>query len=321
LGHRPDDGVEPRTVAAPATQATRSTSLPPPVTFTPISPATVAGEEAAAKPASPAEPELAPPTPPAAAKEKPSPAPTVQTTPTSRPPALSLGGATPRPPTPAPQLPPTDADAAQAISRYAADVLGISVEVVTAGSKSGEVTLPPSAEASVEAAVTLAGATYAGVLQGGAASVSLGEGEISGDLNADIQDASLGAFALLRPGPLPAAEAEALNIVRAAFPALSDWPFVLQEIAGEGGSSQPAGLGGGPGKLTLPTPQGGGLQSSEGAIYIFLAQTEQTELDVRSGQAKVVTAAALAGVSPGGAGRVNVFAVVGKGSLAGEVAR
>ncbi|RME51264.1 MAG: hypothetical protein D6796_01335, partial [Caldilineae bacterium] len=196
-----------------------------------------------------------------------------------------------------------------AITRYASDVLGISVVVRASGGTEGALTLPASAQAGVDAAVEVAGVTYAALLQGGAASVSLGDGAISGDLSADIQDASLGAFVLLQPGASPADASQALNLALSTYPGLAGLPFTLQEVTGPGGSSQPAGLGGG--KLALPTPPSGG-----GATYLFSAYTEQTEVDVRSGQARAVALAAMVGVSPGGAGRVSVFAVVGKGTLA-----
>jgi len=67
-------------------------------------------------------------------------------------------------------------------------VLGIAVEVKTAGGRTGTITLPGEAQKSVDAAVTLAGTTYNGILTDGLASVSLGDGQISGDLTAQALD-------------------------------------------------------------------------------------------------------------------------------------
>jgi hypothetical protein len=215
---------------------------------------------------------------------------------------------------------PVDYESSQAVSQYAAEVLGISVEVLGSASREWEGTIPASAQNSLNAAVDLAGVTYAAFLQGGAASVSLGEGSISGDLKGDIQDASLGAYALMRAGSMPANEVEALALVRETYPGIANLPYTLQEISEEqsGGRELP-GPGGG-GALMLPTPERDDSQLPEAQqTYVFAAQTQQNEIDVRNGQAKVVAVAALVGVSPAGPGRVNIFAVIGKGALAGAI--
>jgi len=241
---------------------------------------------------------------------------------TRSPAAFSMEGASGGVPATPPQSSlPTDYDAAQAITQYAANVLHVNVEVVVAGSKAGDVPVPQSVQESLDAAINVAGTTYAGLLQNGAASVSLGAGNISGNMDADIQDASLGAFSLLQAGAVPTNETDALVLVQVTFPGIADWPFVLQKASATNGP-QP---GQGRGKLVLPTlPGGGGLQPPPQAgeqTFVFSAQTQQNEVDVRSGQAKVVVAAALVGVSPGGVGKVNVFAVVGKGALASSLGK
>jgi len=273
-------GQQSQPPAAPAGQSTaRSTPLPPPATFTPA-PAPVPAT-ATATPAPPVEPEAT--TPP-------------QPTPTPKPASFSMD--TPVPTPPIVENLPTDYDAEQAVRQYADAVLGINVEILAAGGREGQVTLPPSVQADVDAAVSLAGATYAALLGDGAASVSLGAGDISGDLDADIQDASLGAFSLLRDGRMPATADEALDLARATFPGAANFAFTRQ--------AAPSG-GGGP-------LAGGGVQS-----YIFSAHTEQSEVDVKSGQAKVVAVGALVGVIPAGVNRLNVFVVLGKGALAGSI--
>ncbi len=62
----------------------------------------------------------------------------------------------------------------------------------------------------MEAAIQLAGATYWGVLDDALASVSLGDGEISGDLTTDIESASLGVFVMTQEGALPGPRGETL---------------------------------------------------------------------------------------------------------------
>ncbi len=275
--------VQPAVTQGPATG--RSTPLPPPATFTPVPAPDTATP---APPVEPAEPP-APPAQPAATTPP-------QPTPTPKPAAFSVNTPVPTSPPVAENLP-TDYDAGQAVRQYAGAALGIEVEVLAAGGREGQVTLPPSAQAEVDAAVRLAGVTYAALLREGAASVSLGAGSISGDLSADIQDASLGAFSLLRDGRLPANPDEALNLVRSTFPGVSHLTFTRQE----------ASAGAGP-------LAGGGAQG-----YVFSAHTEQSEVDVKSGQAKVVAVGALAGVTPAGVNRVNVFVVLGKGALAGSI--
>ena len=97
-------------------------------------------------------------------------------------------------------------DATVAIESYAQQTLGIQVEVQRVGGRSGTITLPEVAQEDVNAAASLAGMTYAAALADGFASVSLGDGAISGDLTADIETASLGAFVLSQAGQLPADE-------------------------------------------------------------------------------------------------------------------
>ena len=69
--------------------------------------------------------------------------------------------------------------AAEAIRSYASHVLGIAVKVKTASGRTGTITLPGEVQRSVDAAVTLAGTTYSGILTDGLASVSLGDGKIT----------------------------------------------------------------------------------------------------------------------------------------------
>ena len=80
----------------------------------------------------------------------------------------------------------------------------------------------------MDAVVTLAGATYYGILEDALASVSLGDGEISGDLTADIESASLGVFVLTQEGTLPASPDEALARIKVTFPGIASLDYVAR---------------------------------------------------------------------------------------------
>lgn len=120
-------------------------------------------------------------------------------------------------------------EAAEVIRRYAERVLGIEVVVRQAGGVTGTLGLPAPAQASVDAAVSLAGATYMATLEGGLASVSLGDGQVSGDLQADIDGASLGVFVMVHDGGLPDSGGGALNLIRQTFPGLAE--VALEPVA------------------------------------------------------------------------------------------
>jgi hypothetical protein len=116
------------------------------------------------------------------------------------------------------------------------------------------------------------------------ASVSLGEGAVSGDLQADIDSASLGAFVFSRAGSLPADEAAALALVRAAFPGLASLNYVSQPTQGRG--------------------------------YTFKAVSTTRGLNPKTGKVEAVGQAVLVGVTPGlRQDHVLVWVVVGRGAL------
>jgi hypothetical protein len=174
-------------------------------------------------------------------------------------------------------------DASEAIRSYASNVLGINVTVKSAGGQAVTVTLPGEAQESVDAAVTLAGATYYGILEDALASVSLGDGEISGDMTADIESASLGVFVLTQQGALPASADEALGRIKSTFPAIADLDYVARPQEGQG--------------------------------YSFQATTTTQGLDP-SGKVVAVSQSVLVSVTPAlRKGRVLVWAVVANGTL------
>lgn len=193
-------------------------------------------------------------------------------------------GRTPVPITVEPGERATPYDAQEAIRNYAARVLGLSVSVKSAGGRAGTITLPVEAQQSVDAAISLAGATYFGVLEDALASVSLGDGEVSGDLTADIESASLGVFVMTQEGALPAGEDEALARIKRTFPAIADLDYVAQPRTGKG--------------------------------YSFQATTTVKSLDP-SGKIVAVGQSVVVSVTPAvRQGRVLVWAVVANGTLA-----
>lgn len=200
------------------------------------------------------------------------------------------GGAQPpgtRPPvTVQPGSPMTGDAVADAIQTYARQVLGLQVQVEAAQGRTGTVTFPELARQGMEVAVQMAGATSTGLLSDpdGLASVSLGEGAVSGDLQADIDSASLGAFVFSQAGPIPADEGAALALVRAAFPGLGDLDYVAQPTQGRG--------------------------------YAFKAVSSTKGLNLKAGQIEAGGQAVLAGVAPGlRQDRVLVWVVVGRGAF------
>jgi len=174
-------------------------------------------------------------------------------------------------------------DASEAIRSYASSVLGINVTVESAGGQAVTITLPGEAQDSVDAAATLAGATYYGILEDAMASVSLGDGDISGNMTADIESASLGVFVLTQQGALPASESEALSRIKSTFPGIANLDYVANPQEGQG--------------------------------YSFQATTTTQGLDA-SGKVVAVAQSVLVSVTPAlRQGRVLVWAVVANGTL------
>jgi len=121
---------------------------------------------------------------------------------------------------PVPQI-----DAKEAIQTYANNVLGLDIPNLTAGGKSGEINLPISTLEGVEFAVDLAGTTYIGIWNRGAASLSFGDSIISGDLYADVQDGSLGAYAVRVNQAFPSDAPTALGMILTTYPGISGYEY------------------------------------------------------------------------------------------------
>lgn len=183
------------------------------------------------------------------------------------------------------------ADASAVISQYAQEVLGITVNIVRAGGLTNDIdrqiNLSPDGEAAQSGTSQLALQTYAAFLQGGAASVSYGSGEVAGDITIDINSSSLGAFSFELGQKAPESEAEALTLVLGTFPALSNRQFASHEAV-----------------------QG----------YAWLAEGQAAGFDVQTRQATLVAEKVLIGLIPAGLGQSAAYAVVGKGAFAANVA-
>jgi hypothetical protein len=184
-----------------------------------------------------------------------------------------------------------EADAAAVITQYAQEVLGISVTIVRASGLTTDIdrqiNLSAEGEAAQSGAADVAVQTYAALLQGGAGSVSYGSGTVAGDITVDINSASLGAFSFESDNPVPASEAEALTLVLQTFPGLSNRAFT-----------------------TTSAPKG----------FAWVAEGQAPGFDIASLQATLIAEKVQIGVVPSGARRSSIYAVVGKGSFAANVA-
>jgi hypothetical protein len=116
-------------------------------------------------------------------------------------------------------------EAKEAIQTYALDVLGLDIPDLTAGGKSGEINLPISTLEGVEFSVGLAGTTYVGIWGRGAASLSFGDSAVSGDLYADVQNGSLGAFAVRVNQDFPVDAPTALGMILTTYPGIGGYEY------------------------------------------------------------------------------------------------
>ncbi len=142
---------------------------------------------------------------------------------------LQPGAGLPLPGTLIPQLVGqlNQAQAALAIEAYARDVLGIEIKVTVGRGTVGDMSLPISVESGATMSLQLSGVSYFGLVQNGAASLSLGSGTASGDLTGAVQDASLGMFSLSQVQDAPASPTDALALVQAVYPGLAKQNLVL----------------------------------------------------------------------------------------------
>lgn len=146
-----------------------------------------------------------------------------------------------RPPAPSNRVLPTPIpsyDAAAMITTFAEEYLGVEPSVTRAVGVSGDILLPPVVQAEVEATVALAGQVSVGAIRiaedGGAAEVAVGTGTISGDLEADINAASLGSYGVVLPQQsLPTDEVAARTLLLTTYPGLAGTD--LEQVSTEQG--------------------------------------------------------------------------------------
>lgn len=133
-------------------------------------------------------------------------------------------------------------EAKTAIQTYAREVLGLELPRLFAGGTTGELSLPVSLQNGVEIALDLAGNTYFGVWNGGIASLSFGDSDVSGDFIADVRDGALGVFAVNVSAAPPEDAAAALDLIRETYPGLRDYQWIEtpteQGYAFTGGEAQ-----------------------------------------------------------------------------------
>jgi hypothetical protein len=180
------------------------------------------------------------------------------------------------------------AQAALAVQTYAQSVLGAAVVVKSAGGFSGDIAR--SIEQTAEGAeaqfvsVTLATVNYAASLQNGAATLSYGAGTLSGDLTIDVQNASLGVYALRVAGNAGDPDS-ALALALATYPGLA-----------------------GPAYTPYPTARG----------YAWSARTTVTTIDPATRRATATAQTVLLYILPSAStpGQASVTAAVGRGNYA-----
>ena len=119
-----------------------------------------------------------------------------------------------------------EVDAKEAIRVYARDVLGLQIDDLWAGGTEGELDLPVTTQDGVEVAIDLAGETYFGLWKNGIASLSYGDGTVSGDFAADVRDGTLGVYAVTTDYIMPADARAAQSLIFETFPKLSGYQWI-----------------------------------------------------------------------------------------------
>lgn len=177
--------------------------------------------------------------------------------------------------------------AADAIRAFAQQHLGLVVAVTHAAGATGSASLPVAVQDEVAAAAAMAGQVSLGAITAGsargAAQVAVGSGSISGDLQADIEAASLGAYSLVVATPAPRSSSAARDLIRTIFPALTAKDLV----------------------------QTSGIDSG----YIFVATESAEGLDPRTLTVTAAIQEVMAGVTGQGRSSV-VWVVLANGDLA-----
>ncbi len=121
-------------------------------------------------------------------------------------------------------------DAKEAIQTYAKDVLGLTIEDLMAGGKSGEVNLPINTQEGLDAVFDMAGTTYFGFWKQGFGSLSVGDSTITGDWVADVQGGTIGIYAVRQDQGVPEDATTALSLIMSSFPGLTNYEFIESQI-------------------------------------------------------------------------------------------
>ena len=182
------------------------------------------------------------------------------------------------------------ADASEAITTYASKVLGITVTVKKAGGVSYDVTRnltqTTSGGAALNSVAKLAAKTYGATLSNGAAALSYGKGTISGDVNVDVQGASLGVYTLTATTSGTLNADSALALAKQTFPGLADRNYAQKTI-------------------------------SKG--YAWYVKGSVSGLDPKTKKVTTLAEAIVLYVLPGTKGKASVSATVGRGDFASQV--
>jgi hypothetical protein len=125
--------------------------------------------------------------------------------------------------------------AAAALTSYAAQVLGTAVTVTKASGETAAVTAnlaqTDNSAAAQSAVIKLATTSYGGILSSGAATLSYGTGTLSGDINLDVQSASLGVYSLVVTTKAKPTADEALALAKATFPYLAGFDYAVYPVS------------------------------------------------------------------------------------------
>jgi hypothetical protein len=122
-----------------------------------------------------------------------------------------------------------------ALTSYAAQVLGTAVTVTKASGVSAGVTANlaqvDSSAAAQAAVLKLATTSYGGILSSGAATLSYGTGTLSGNINLDVQGASLGVYSLVVTTKANLTATDALALAKATFPYLAGFDYAVYPVS------------------------------------------------------------------------------------------
>jgi hypothetical protein len=182
----------------------------------------------------------------------------------------------------------TGSDAAsQAITSYASSVLGITVTVKKAGGLTGDVTKllsqTPKSSSAQTATAKLAVTTYGAVLSSGGASLSYGDGTVTGDVTVDVQGASLGVYSLLVSNIGTLNADTALELAKKTYPNLAGFKY-----------------------SALTVTKG----------YAWYVRTTVTGYNTKTKKFEQMAESVILYVLPGANGKATVTATVGRGTYA-----